>query len=76
MPRLPAPNEYVVSQVFIESSELEQLFTIHSGMAAKRAGMAAKRAGMAAERAGIISSQTSGGILANRHVWWLGKSQQ
>ncbi|GFV28215.1 e3 ubiquitin-protein ligase HERC2 [Trichonephila clavipes] len=35
-PSLPVPNDDVVSRVFIESRALEQMVTIHSGMAAER----------------------------------------
>ncbi|GFU88596.1 uncharacterized protein TNCV_4442731 [Trichonephila clavipes] len=44
-PSLPVPTDNAVSRVFIESSILKQVVTIHLGMA------------MAAELAGLVSSQ-------------------
>ncbi|GFT67451.1 uncharacterized protein TNCV_2360641 [Trichonephila clavipes] len=38
-PMLPVPTDDVISRVFIESSVLEQVVAIHSGMAAEWAGL-------------------------------------
>ncbi|GFX84074.1 putative LOC100569746 [Trichonephila clavipes] len=43
-PSLPVPTDDVVSRVFIESSSLEQVVAIHSGMAAEPAGLVSSQA--------------------------------
>ncbi|GFV18459.1 uncharacterized protein TNCV_4468951 [Trichonephila clavipes] len=43
-PSLPVPNDDAVSRVLIESSELEQMDAIHSGMAAERAALVSSQA--------------------------------
>ncbi|GFT08355.1 low-density lipoprotein receptor-related protein 3 [Trichonephila clavipes] len=43
-PSLPVPTDEVVSRVFIESSELEQVVSIHSGMAAEFPGFVSSQA--------------------------------
>ncbi|GFX48803.1 uncharacterized protein TNCV_3479871 [Trichonephila clavipes] len=43
-PSLPVPTDYVISRVFVESSALEQVVAIHSGMATKWTGLVSSHA--------------------------------
>ncbi|GFY02435.1 hypothetical protein TNCV_3503161 [Trichonephila clavipes] len=49
------PTDHISSQVLIESSALEQVLVIHSGLASKRAGL-------------VSTFQAIGGILPGSHV--------